>query len=102
MCLTLLRKFMLYGRFMGAWDGTMRVHRRNGTPREESCEVYFGWVLEGGAIQDVWIAPARRYRAAADRLSDREVHGKTTRVYIRVRAPGRPPGSTQTLAPTPE
>ena len=50
----------LYGQLVGAWEGTVIVHRRDGTRREESCEVYFGWVLEGRAIQDVWIAPARR------------------------------------------
>ena len=60
-------QLMLYGRFVGAWEGTVVVYRRDGTQRRESCEVYFGWVLEGRAIQDVWIAPARRDRADPQR-----------------------------------
>lgn len=74
-------QLMLYGRFVGAWDGVVRVHRRDGTLREESCEVYFGWVLEGRAVQDVWIAPARRDRTTAGRLTERDIYGTTIRVY---------------------
>jgi hypothetical protein len=74
-------ELMLYGQFVGAWDGVVRVHRRDGTLREESCEVYFGWVLEGRAVQDVWIAPARRDRTEAGRPSDRDMYGTTIRVY---------------------
>jgi hypothetical protein len=68
---------MLYGRFVGSWDGTFVVHESSG-PRESSCEVHFGWVLEGRAVQDVWIAPARRGRAAGE--GDR-MYGTTLRVY---------------------
>jgi hypothetical protein len=74
-------QLMLYGRFVGEWDGIVRVHRRDGTMREESCEVYFGWVLEGRAIQDVWIAPARKDRPATGRVSGRDMYGTTLRVY---------------------
>jgi len=72
---------MLYGQFVGAWDGTVVVHRRDGTDREESCEVYFGWVLDGRAIQDVWIAPARRDRDDPSRPSANDIYGTTIRVY---------------------
>ena len=71
---------MLHGRFVGAWEGTVDVCRRDGTWREESCEVYFGWVLEGRAVHDVWIAPARRDRADADRDATKDMYGTTIRV----------------------
>jgi len=40
--------------------------------------VHFGWVLEGRAIQDVWIAPSRHRRKEGERLL---MHGSTFRVY---------------------
>lgn len=72
---------MLYGRFVGAWDGTVIVHTKDGGRREESCEVYFGWVLDGRAIQDVWIAPALRDRTDPARAADKDIFGTTVRVY---------------------
>jgi len=72
---------MLYGRFVGAWEGTVVVHRRDGTRREESCEVFFGWVLEGKAVQDVWIAPARKDRGDPGRDAGKDIYGTTIRVY---------------------
>ena len=72
-------RLMLYGRFVGAWRGTVVVHRRDGTRREESCEVFFGWVLDGRAIQDVWIAPARSDRDGEGSPGD--IYGTTIRVY---------------------
>jgi hypothetical protein len=74
-------QLMLYGRFVGAWDGTTVVHARDGSRREESCEVYFGWVLEGRAIQDVWIAPARKDRTDPARPTHRDIYGTTIRTY---------------------
>ncbi len=74
-------QLMLYGQFVGAWEGTVTVLRRDGTQRMESCEVYFGWALEGRAIQDVWIAPARSDRAGAGRDATKDMYGTTIRVY---------------------
>ena len=74
-------QLMLYGQFAGAWEGTVFVYRRDGTQRQESCEVYFGWVLEGRAIQDVWIGPARDDRADPGRDASRDIYGTTIRVY---------------------
>ena len=62
-------QLMLYGQFIGSWDGTVVVHEPGGR-RESSCEVHFGWVLAGRAVQDVWIAPSRRAREPAEQ--DRE------------------------------
>src|SRR5579863_1657443 len=71
-------KMMLYGQFFGEWDGTVIIHHANGDRPESSCEVHFGWALEGRAIQDVWIVPSRvgRRPGEADRM-----YGTTLRIY---------------------
>ncbi|WOH50478.1 hypothetical protein [Bradyrhizobium sp. sBnM-33] len=71
-------KMMLYGRFVGAWDGTVTVHPAKGEPFGSSCEVHFGWALQGRAIQDVWIVPSRTGRATGE--GDR-MYGTTLRIY---------------------
>jgi len=71
-------KMMLYGQFVGAWDGTVTVYRANGEQSQSTCEVHFGWALAGRAIQDVWIAPSRHERAAGE--GDR-MYGTTLRMY---------------------
>jgi hypothetical protein len=73
-----VEKMMLYGQFIGSWDGTVIVHRPDGQRFENSCEVHFGWVLAGRAIQDVWLAPSRKTRAAG--VED-GMYGTTLRVY---------------------
>ena len=70
-------KMMLYGQFVGSWDGKLVVHEAGGR-RESSTEVHFGWVLGGRAVQDVWIAPSRQTRKPSDQ--DR-MYGTTLRVY---------------------
>jgi hypothetical protein len=55
---------MLYGQFVGSWDGTVIVYRANGERFESTCEVHFGWALAGRAVQDVWIIPNVRHDLA--------------------------------------
>lgn len=71
-------KMMLYGQFVGAWDGTVTVYRADGERFDSSCEVHFGWALQGRAIQDVWIVPSRSERAPGE--ADR-MYGTTLRIY---------------------
>ena len=71
-------KMMLYGRFVGAWDGTLTRYSANGERSDSTAEVHFGWALGGRAIQDVWIVPSRLGRAPAD--TDR-MYGTTLRIY---------------------
>src|SRR4051812_41973955 len=71
-------QMMLYGRFVGSWDGTLKYVDAEGSRRETTAEVHFGWVLAGRAIQDVWIAPSRQGRTESERLL---MHGSTFRVY---------------------
>jgi hypothetical protein len=69
---------MLYGQFVGSWDGKVVVYEAGGARRESSSEVHFGWVLGGRAVQDVWIAPSRQGRNPTEQ--DR-MYGTTLRVY---------------------
>jgi hypothetical protein len=71
-------KMMLYGQFIGSWDGSVIVHRRHGQRLENSCEVHFAWALAGRAVQDVWIAPSRKMRGAG---AEDGMYGTTLRVY---------------------
>ncbi len=71
-------QMMLYGQFVGSWNGTLQYLDAGGIRRETTAEVHFGWVLEGRAIQDVWIAPSRHDRKDGERLL---MHGSTFRVY---------------------
>jgi hypothetical protein len=69
---------MLYGQFVGSWDGRMTYVDREGVRQETNAEVHFDWVLEGRAVQDVWIVPVRsQVSAGAAQL----MYGTTLRVY---------------------
>jgi hypothetical protein len=65
----------LYGQFVGAWEGELTYTTSEGTRRETSAEVHFGWILQGRAVQDVWIAPATAENVPPG------MYGSTTRVY---------------------
>ena len=49
----------LYGWLIGSWDLETIHHLDNGTIQQWTGECHFGWVLEGRAIQDIWIRPKR-------------------------------------------
>ena len=50
-------KLGLYGWLVGRWDMDAVVYREDGSKHTGRGEIHFGWVLEGRAIQDVWILP---------------------------------------------
>ncbi len=50
-------KMGLYGCLIGSWEMDAIVHADDGTVHEGPGEIHFGWVLEGRAIQDVWVLP---------------------------------------------
>ena len=58
----------LYGWLIGRWEMDAVVQRDDGSKHSGRGEIHFGWVLEGRAIQDVWILPGVFY-------------GTTLRVY---------------------
>jgi len=74
-------QMMLYGQFIGSWEGRVVVHASDGRKIEASCEIHFGWVLEGRAVQDVWITPSRKDRRNIKASSQYNLYGSTLRVY---------------------
>jgi hypothetical protein len=76
-------ELMLYGQFIGEWDGRLLYH--GDTEIETTAEVHFGWVLEGRAVQDVWIAPSRAPGAPVGQPVPPRgaLYGTTLRVYDR-------------------
>jgi hypothetical protein len=74
-------KMDLYGRFIGSWDLDVRQFAEDGTERRRKGEWHFGWVLEGRAIQDVWIAPPRGPLRAGDAAANVNSYGTTLRIY---------------------
>jgi hypothetical protein len=73
-------KLNLYGRFVGAWTFHASRHLEDGTVLTGRGEVHFGWVLEGRAIQDVWILPARD-AGPSPALGKWTFYGTTLRLY---------------------
>jgi len=70
----------LYAFLVGSWSLDVRLPLPDGSSLRSRGEVHAGWVLEGRAIQDTWIVPARglprgQLPAAA------EFYGTTLRVY---------------------
>ena len=49
-------KLMLFGQFVGDWDiVSVRSPSPSGVAFKAGGEVHFGWILEGRAVQDVWM-----------------------------------------------
>jgi len=61
-------KMVLYGWLIGRWEMDTVTYAEDGSKHSGRGEIHFGWVLEGRAIQDVWILPGI-------------FHGTTLRVY---------------------
>jgi len=73
-------KMDLYDRFIGSWELDVIEYRDDGSTRRRPGEWHFGWVLEGRAIQDVWILPSRGQRAS-DAAANSNRYGTTLRIY---------------------
>jgi hypothetical protein len=52
----------VYGWLIGSWELDVRFYWIDVSDRGIKGEVHFGWVLEGRAVQDVWIMPPRSQR----------------------------------------
>jgi hypothetical protein len=70
----------LYGWLVGSWMIDVTEYRDDGTTRRRPGEWHFGWVLEGRAVQDVWIVPPRGTRHG-DAVANGNRYGTTLRVY---------------------
>ncbi|HET8575680.1 MAG TPA: hypothetical protein VFO18_01180 [Methylomirabilota bacterium] len=74
-------KMDLYGWLVGSWELDVTGYLEDGSKRRSSGEWHFGWVLEGRAIQDVWIVPARSAKREGDPAASSAYYGTTLRVY---------------------
>jgi len=73
----------LYGQFIGDWDTDVVAYAPDGVRHRGEGEIHFGWILEGRAIQDVWMIPRRkdRRRGAPVMPVTGNWYGTTIRVY---------------------
>ncbi len=55
-------KLSLYAFLIGHWDLDVTTIQDDGTTHRGHGEIYAGWVLQGRAIQDVWMIPRLRDR----------------------------------------
>lgn len=46
----------VFDRFIGTWDCDYTRHLDDGSTRHAKGELEFGWILDGRAIQDIWIS----------------------------------------------
>lgn len=70
---------MLFGQFVGDWDFEWVDGKGTDKERHVKGEWLFSWILDGTAIQDVFICPSR-----AERLKNEQpdaTYGTTLRVY---------------------
>jgi hypothetical protein len=51
----LAEKLGLYGQFVGSWNLDVDYRPFSAAPVRGQGECHFGWVLDGRAVQDVWI-----------------------------------------------
>jgi hypothetical protein len=77
----------LYRGLVGRWDVDVIDIEDDGTRRTSRGEWHFGWALEGHAIQDVFIVPARPERSEADTSRRGNRYGTTVR-FLRPDAAG--------------
>jgi hypothetical protein len=71
----------VYAPLLGAWDARVIDHLPDGSDREQSAEIHFARVLDGRAVQDLWIAPARHERPGPRERAPGGRYGTTLRVY---------------------
>jgi hypothetical protein len=69
-----------YGWLIGSWELDVHHYRVDVTARRIKGEAHFGWVLEGRAVQDVWIMP-RCSERSADLDKATNMYGTTLRVW---------------------
>jgi len=67
-------QLMLFGQFVGEWEFEGMGYDTNGKRVTDKGEIHFAWVLQGRAIQDLWIE-----RETSD--SRPKVYGSTMRFY---------------------
>ena len=82
----------LYGWLIGGWEMETVHHLNDGTTQESTGEIHFGWVLEGRAIQDIWIRPRRPAPST--------MYGTTLRIFDPGIGAGTSSGATRSTRTT--
>jgi hypothetical protein len=72
---------MLYGQFVGDWATETTEFGADGSTHTSKWDVRFDWVLEGRAIQDLWITPPRAGNGAVSWHQNGNRYSTTFRVY---------------------
>jgi len=67
-------KLMLFGQLVGEWEFEGVEYYPDGKHPTDKGEIHFAWVLQGRAIQDLWIEHER-----SD--AQRKIYGTTVRIY---------------------
>lgn len=70
----------LYGWLIGSWDMDVVHYRVDLSNARRRGEIHFGWVLEGRAVQDVWIMPPPSEPHGTQPAGD-AMYGTTLRVW---------------------
>jgi len=70
----------MYDWLIGDWEADVYDYQADGSKKNNTGEWHFSWVLEGRAIQDVWIVPKVSARSAATPSEDNR-YGSTLRIY---------------------
>lgn len=70
----------VYGWLEGSWELDVRHYRVDVSALGIRGEAHFGWVLEGRAVQDVWILP-RRGERDVELSKAGNTYGTTLRVW---------------------
>jgi uncharacterized protein len=69
----------LFGQFVGDWDVDWTGYQADGSVGQTAKgEIHFAWVLDGRAIQDVWIFPTREDLRRGQSIDE---WGSTMRLY---------------------
>jgi hypothetical protein len=71
----------VYGWLIGGWELDVMVYDPQGGVHESKGEAHFSWVLDGRAVQDVFINPRRADRTPALAKIGSNWYGSTFRVY---------------------
>jgi hypothetical protein len=64
----------LYAWLVGSWEIDVTIHKDDGSKAAARGRVHAGWVLEGRAIQDVFVVPGMFYGTSL-RFYDPEIDG---------------------------
>jgi hypothetical protein len=76
-------KLRLYSWLVGQWDIDVTVIREDGSTHAARGEIHAGWILQGRAIQDVWMIPRlEERRPGVEQLPGAgNWYGTTLRIY---------------------